>query len=121
MQPSCVLGRAQETPVTETLEEAFSQGDPYLQVLPPNHEHDSQKPWRRICSGRGDKLWSRVRSRRLSRGLHKVLKIFSQLSEQEFSIFKGSHQVLRIFIQLIKNTFILRVDEYLPWIQQNMG
>jgi len=50
-----------------------------------------------------------------------VLKIFSQLSEQEFSIFKGSHQVLRIFIQLIKNTFILRVDEYLPWIQQNMG
>ena len=39
----------------------------------------------------------------------------------EFSIFKGSHQVLRIFIQLIKNTFILRVDEYLPWIQQNMG
>ena len=27
--------------------------------------------------------------------------------------------LLKIFITL--NTFMLRVDEYLPWIQQNMG
>merc|ERR1712183_764057 len=30
-----------------------------------------KKPWRRICSGWGDQLWSRVRPRRLSGSLHK--------------------------------------------------
>ena len=38
---------------------------------------------------------------------------------------KHSHKYTRwlqnMFSQLIENTLLLRVDEYLPWIQQNMG